>query len=259
MSRDDTRPETDYYTPEVRSPLYDDPDEDPVSRRARGYEDRDYGYGRYPRKSKSRSLWRVLRGAALVVFGGVVVVVGAYLWPAIRTGNVGASFATSSPAPAGSASKPAVPPVAIAESNLIGKQAQAWGLTTCLAPIASAADDLTRNTTYNYHLKRGQQHPDEEMVSGTIAAREPTTGISGISSFYAQPTADGRCDIASQTTLYFDEPCTQVRQARFPGFTTELDFGQIAAAYATANGRQNLYLLPAGTSGCLAVSTGAAY
>jgi len=255
MSSDDPNTPQDFYSPEVRSPAYDEPVRGARGRRPPEQEDYDFGYDRRPPPRRRRGvLGRILRGTALLVTGGALVSAAVFLLPNVSADRLRALFATNNPAPA-----PAVAPVTVPDNNLIGKQAQAWGVQTCLAAIVSTADRLTRNTNYNYRLMRGQQDPDQEMLSGVVAAREPKTGISGISSFYAQPTVSGRCDIASQTTIYFDEPCAETRQNRFPSFTNQLDFGQIAAAFVTADGRQSLYLLPAGKSGCLAVSTGAAY
>jgi hypothetical protein len=250
---DDTRATPDFYTPEVHSPAYDEPARGARPRRPPEYED-DFACEHRPRPRKRGVLGRVLRGTALLVTGGVLVAAAVYLLPIVPADRLRALFAANSPAP-----KPAAAPITVPNNSLIGKQAEAWGIQTCLAAIVSTADGLTRNTDYNYRLMRGQQDPDQEMLSGVVAAREPKSGISGISSFYAQPTVAGRCDIASQTTIYFDEPCARVRQGRFPAFTTQLDFGQIAAAFTTADRRESLYLLPAGESGCLAVSTAATY
>jgi hypothetical protein len=264
MSSDDTRTPPDFYTPEVRSPAYDEPEHGDYGRRPPGYEDYEFQYPR--RRRPRRRSWpgRILRGTALVVTGGALVAAAVYLLPAIPTDRLRAVFATSSPAPtaqapATPAPKPVAAPINVPDNSLIGKQAQAWGITACLAPLVSTADDLTHNTDYNYRLVRGQNDPDQEMLSGVIAAREPKTGVSGISSFYAQPTNAGRCDLAYQTTIYFDEPCPQALQHHFPQFTRQLNFGQIASAYVTDDGRLSVYLLPAGKSGCLTVSTGSAY
>jgi len=253
MSSDDRRARPDLYTPEVRTPLYDEDDFGAVRRR-QPQQDDDLAYGRRRRPRGRGLLGRVLRGAALLALGGILVAGAIYLWPALPADQLRALFAAISPAP-----KPTVAPVTVPDNNLIGKQAKAWGIEACLAAIVSTADNLTRNTDYNYRLTRGGHDPDNEMLSGVLAAREPKTGISGISSFHAQPTASGQCDIASQTTIYFDEPCAETRQNHFPTFTTQLEFGQIATAFVSAEGGQSLYLLPAGQSGCLAVSTGTAY
>jgi hypothetical protein len=153
----------------------------------------------------------------------------------------------------------AVAPVAVPDGNLIGRQAKEWGVSDCLGPVVTVAEHLTRNTEYAFRLMAGQGNPDREMFSGTIAARAPSLGVSGLSSLYAAPIGGGRCNIAYQTTVYYNGPCVEAWEKNFSAFSEEVDIGKAAAAFTTKQGNATLYLLPAGPAGCIAVKTESFY
>jgi hypothetical protein len=150
-------------------------------------------------------------------------------------------------------------PVAVPDGNLIGLQAKDWGVSDCLEPIVTVTEHLTRNTEHSFRLMAGQGSPNAEMFSGTIAARAPSLGVSGLSSLYAAPVSGGRCNIAYQTTVYYDGPCLEAWEKNFSAFSEEVDIGKAAAAFTTKDGNATLYLLPAGPAGCIAVKTESFY
>jgi len=191
-----------------------------------------------------------VRGAALILLGALLAV-GVLFGLTQLPGN------RFNPLVLAEGTPPA--PVAVPEENLIGKQAEAWGVANCLGGIATMADYLTRNTDYNFRLVRGESDANSQMVSGIVAIHERDLNLSGISGFHAAPIRGGGCNLAYQTTVYFGEPCAQAREKYYSAFSSQLDFGQVAAAFTTPESPVSLYMIPAGASGCVAVRTESIY
>ncbi len=198
---------------------------------------------RRTRARRSGWIGRLAAGLALLLLGGIGAV-GILLYlqrgPAAQEAGPGAAAA------------PASPP-AISATNLVARQAQQWGVSDCLAQTAALSDFLTRNMDYSWLARRGDGDANRELFSATIAGRQQGSGIQGISGLFAAPVGEGRCNAGYQTTMYFPDTCPRTREVVFPTFSSRIEFGTVAEAYATADGRATLYLLPAGPGGCVAV------
>ena len=207
-----------------------------------------------------------MRGTALIALGGVIAAAAIFFVARIPGNPLGPVIATNTaPEPPPAPEAPPAPetppaPVDIPASSLIGKQAEAWGIRQCLAEIVAISDSLTRDAEYSYRLVRGETDPDQEMFSSTVAANVAAQGISGLAGFHVAPMANGRCNSAYQTVVYYAEPCDEAWTNRFQAFSQRLEFGgDVAAAFTTTQGNAGLYLLPAGESGCVAVRTESLY
>ena len=185
-----------------------------------------------------------MRGAALILLGALLAV-GVLFGLTQLPGNRFNPLALTEDTP------PA--PVTVPEENLIGKQAEAWGIANCLGGIATLADYLTQNTDYNFRLVRGEDDANSQMVSGVVAVHERELNLAGISGFHAAPIRGGRCNLAYQTTVYFEEPCAAVREKYYAGFSQQIDFGQVAAVFTAPETLASIYMMPAGAAGCVAV------
>jgi hypothetical protein len=152
----------------------------------------------------------------------------------------------------------ATEPVAVPDGNLIGKQAQDWGVSACLPRIVTLSQFLTQGADTNWLLTRSSEDADGSLFAATIVAHEPASGLRGISSFYAAPVGSG-CNTAYESTIYLQRSCADARANVFPAFTARIDAGPIAEAYATPDGSGRLFLLPAGESGCVAVKSEVTY
>jgi hypothetical protein len=188
---------------------------------------------------------RLVAAAALVAIGALSAT-GVLLY----MGEIPAGpFASDQPG--GEAGAPAVIP----EGNLVARQAQQWGVADCLAQTAAVLDFLTRNMEYSWLARRGETDANRALFSATIAGREQGSGIQGLSGFFAAPVGNGRCNAGYQTTMYFADTCVRTREIVFPTFSSRIEFGNIAEAYATPGGQATVYLLPAGAAGCVAVKS----
>lgn len=150
---------------------------------------------------------------------------------------------------------PQTPPIDIPESNLVARQAQQWGVGTCLSSIAGLSDYLTRDMSYTWRAQRGNRDANGEMFIAALAEQETATGTKGMSVLFAAPVAAGGCNAAYQTTVYYPAACPQVQEAVFATFSTKVEFGDIALSFSTPEGGAVIYMLPAGEAGCVVVKT----
>ena len=203
------------------------------------------------RRPKHRRSWvaSLIAALAFIVLGGGLATGLLVYFDTLPLGSLG----TRGAAPETSANAAGPPP--IPDSNLVARQAQAWGVADCLGGITRLSEFLTANMDYTWLARRGEANANRELFSATIAAREQGSGIQGLSGLFAAPVGDGRCNAGYQTTMYFPEVCARVREVVFPTFSTRVEFGSLAEAYATSDGGAMLYLLPAGPSGCVAVKS----
>jgi hypothetical protein len=198
----------------------------------------------------------ILRGLGLVLLGGAAAAVSLFLMQGAALDSLLAYLPKREVATAASpaANAPSVP-----DNNFIARQAQQWGIAQCLGGIIDTSGFLTRNTDAFWKLSRGPTNPDREMFTATMVTRDRGTGVGGISGMFAAPAGTGACNTAYLSTLYFPEPCARTRESSFAVFNQKLDLGPIAEAFATADGRATLYLLPAGETGCVVVKSEAFY
>ena len=90
----------------------------------------------------------------------------------------------------------------------------------------------------------------------SIAAQENTSGLVGISNVYAAPVRGAACNAAYQSTVFIPQPCQQAHQSVFGNFQTPINLGStVVAAFANPSGSTRVFLLPAGSNGCVAVKT----
>lgn len=152
----------------------------------------------------------------------------------------------------------AVEPIEVPEDNRIAKQAQDWGISTCLPRIATLSQFLTQGADTNWLLTRGSNDANRSLFTATIVAHEPASGLRGISSLYAAPV-EGGCNTAYESTIYIPQSCAEAHARLFPAFTTRIDVGEIAEGYATADGSGRVFLLAANDGGCVAVKSEIGY
>jgi hypothetical protein len=208
-------------------------------------------YRRVRRRSpppRGRWLARLVTAVALVVIGAATAAATFWYLEGRPRSQPGLHQTASERAPVSA-------PVTVPASNQIARQAQQWGVADCLNSIARISEFLTTNMTYSWRAQRGTTDPNREIFGATIAAREQGSGLQGLSGLFAAPVGDGRCNAGYQTTVYVAETCARVRETVFPTFINPVEFGDIAAAFTTADGTATLYLLPAGPSGCVAIKS----
>lgn len=196
-------------------------------------------------RQKKRRSWGkdIASGAALVALGALCAT-GIILFLIKSTGDLFGLLEV--PAPIESTPAP--------ESHPIALQAEQWGISDCVGKIADLSNYLTLNTDHTWLAQRGEEDANRQVFSATIAARERTTGVQGLSKLFAAPVGENNCNAGYQTTIYFPSSCPQAHQALFPSFATRLQLGDIVEAYANAD-RATLFLLPAGASGCVLVKS----
>jgi hypothetical protein len=193
---------------------------------------------------------RLLAAAALVVLGAIMAA-GAFIYIG---GNSGLRFQLRS-ALATNGANPESAAVVVPKNNLVALQAQKWGVSQCLGGITQLSEFLTRNTDYTWLARRGDKDADSQMFSAIVAAREKTSGAQALSGLFATPARGGACNLAYQMTMFHPDTCARTRETVFPTFSTRIEFGAVAEAYSTADGRATLYLLPAGPAGCVAIKS----
>jgi hypothetical protein len=200
------------------------------------------------RKGRPGRTGRFIRNLTLIVIGGACAAAAVlFISPEARR-------ALGMNTPAGEAAQ--TEPVTVPDDNLIGKQAQEWGVARCLGRVVFLSQFLTQGTTANWLLTRGQNNPDAELFSATIIAHEQATGLRGISNFHVAPVANGGCNTAYESTLYYAGTCAQTHERIFPAFTQPVELGsEVAQAFTMSDGTGRLFLMPAGETGCVAVKS----
>lgn len=203
-----------------------------------------------PRKPPLRGRWlaRLVTAVALVVLGAATAA-ATFWYLEGRPGSLSGVRQTASE------HAPVSAPVAVPAGNQIARQAQQWGVADCVNSIARISEFLTTNMTYSWRAQRGTTDPNRELFGATIAARAQGGGLQGLSGLFAAPVGDGRCNAGYQTTVYVADTCAGARETVFPTFINPVEFGDIAAAFTTADETATLYLLPAGPSGCVAIKS----
>jgi hypothetical protein len=137
--------------------------------------------------------------------------------------------------------------------NSISKQADDWGVRTCLDQIGQVSDFLTTGQAYTALSRRGPTSSDGNAFSATIAGTD-ADGLASISSFVSAPVATEKCNSLYQTVAAFPGNCEQVRAARFQSFTNRVDMGAASQAWSNGNGAY-LHMLSQGDRGCVIVKT----
>lgn len=140
--------------------------------------------------------------------------------------------------------------------NVVSKQANEWGVRTCLGQIVTVSDFLTANRAYTALSQKGPANPDAQAFTAAIAAQGPE-GMDSVSTFVAAPTED-HCTAAYQTMAAFATDCETARKEHFPSFGVRIDLGDRVGAYG--NGKDSyVFLLPVADAGCAALKTQTLY
>ncbi len=144
------------------------------------------------------------------------------------------------------------PPVDTAASTPLTRTAAQAGLLSCAARIEQVSRFLGAGNQMAFQLSLPQP-PRDLRMAGAAMEITPPAGASSYAS--AQFAAAGRgCDAIYQTVTYWPAPCAEIAATRFPGQAPGLPLGP-AITTLELGGNARIFLMPAGTTGCISIKT----
>jgi len=143
---------------------------------------------------------------------------------------------------------PASPPAGA--MNGITRAAAAAGVRTCLDRIEQVSNFITTNTQSKFVMFLPQADANNQFSSASIEAQIPNLGVA-----YASMTAvpsPGSCDALYETIVYWEKSCTAVAQKEF---AAAKPLGVVQQKISTLDGGPTvrIFLMPAGTQGCISI------
>lgn len=163
--------------------------------------------------------------------------------PVMRTNSVLPTTAPVAPAPS---TKEVVD-----QMNSITQLAGNAGILTCLQTIDKITKYITGSMRNRGSVFLPPENPDQQMMSVSFELELPNKSTA-YATMSAAPTWDGNCDALYETVTYWDGVCADVAakgypQAKLAGALQQ----QILILQGGANVR--IFLMPAGTHGCVAI------
>jgi len=150
------------------------------------------------------------------------------------------------------AAAPAAAQQAGGELSAIAQAAAQRGIRTCLPAIDRLAKNLSASFDIGIFLFNQVERPDSGLVSISM---ELSPAPSGAGSAYVSasfvPVGDAACQVMVESTMYWTNRCVTVGV----GYQNYQVVGTLLKEIGILSdgGTQRLFLVPAGTSGCVSV------
>jgi len=181
----------------------------------------------------------------------LVLFLGPYISACAKPPAAPAKPSQIAPSPPAKSVEPA--PLPLASMNGITRAAAKAGVRTCLERIDQISKYITAKTQSKFimSLPPADVDVDQQITSTSIEVKLPNE-IVAYASMTAAPTSDGGCDALYETVVYWTNSCSDVANKVYPNAKV---LGVIQEHIKVLLGEENLriYLMPAGTEGCVSI------
>lgn len=144
-------------------------------------------------------------------------------------------------------------PLHAASMNGVTRAAANAGVRTCLERIDQVSKFITSKTQSKFvmSLPPADVDVDRQITSASFEVKMPSKVVA-YASMTAAPTTGGGCDALYETVVYWTNNCADVAKK---GFSNVKQVGVIQQHIRVLQGNTNfkIFLLPAGTQGCVAI------
>ena len=135
--------------------------------------------------------------------------------------------------------------------NSVAQAAANAGVRSCLPTIEKIGNFATANTRNRAYVFLPATNADQQVTSASYELELPNKAIA-YATMTTAPTKDGNCDALYETVTYWSGACADVAakgypQAKLAGALQQ----QILMLQGAGNVR--IFLMPAGTQGCVAI------
>ena len=148
--------------------------------------------------------------------------------------------------------EPAPPPPA--SMTGITRAASNAGVRTCLERIEQVSKFITANTQSKFLMTLPPADVDvnQQLTSASLEVKLPNEVVA-YASMTAAPTTDGGCDALYETVVYWTSSCTDVAAKIFPEAKKIGVIQQQIEVFLQENAHFRVFLMPAGTQGCVSI------
>jgi len=145
----------------------------------------------------------------------------------------------------------AMPPPANGAVNLITQAAVASGVLACAARVDQVAKFLTGGVPGNFWLFLPAAARDQHIVSASIEVGNKEVPVAYASADFAPGMANG-CGAIYESVVYWPDKCPAVAAKQFGSLQKGPNLGKLILSL-DAGGGARVFLMPAGTTGCIAI------